>query len=489
MTSPVANPNPRLDSPEVIEFMKAVANGYKATGQKHDVSGAPTTTGFAHGPGGTFSFPGVDRTVLSTLVGTRPGVLSQIPTRLSQFVHPVYQVLTGVEEGGGAFPTDECSDPGFTPGSTKAGLLTSVFGHYRFSTQVFNVTRFGELNDRADPVDLQLLGDPMGENPFGPLTDPSTPAGVLQNEATKRLWELAIRAHRRLSQDIWTGQPSADDFRPMTGLETIINTGKVDAETGAALPSVDPQITDFDYTRIDEEPDEIVDAIVYEMRFTNDLAARTGVNQRGALFMREELFYELTKVWPCAYMTDNCVIDQAGGHRQTVDASDQIQMRDDMRRGRFLLVDGQQIPVIFDDGITEETDAESEVTDDCFASDIYWMPLGVNGFATLFMDAFDMGNEHISALLGQMPNANLQVSGNRYWLMHQNQEWTCVELGWDGRFRVVQRAPWLSWRIQNVQYCPRKHIRTPYPGDDNYVDGGVVERTAPDLESEYEPES
>jgi hypothetical protein len=63
-----------------------------------------------------------------------------------------------------------------------------------------------------------------------------------------------------------------------------------------------------------------------------------------------------------------------------VDAEAQVKLRDDMRgnmddrTGQYLMIDGQQVPVVLDDAITE-----TEVGSGVFSSSIYFVPLTVLG--------------------------------------------------------------------------------------------------------------
>lgn len=80
-------------------------------GYKHDASGVPTTPGYAHGPGGLLTYPGVDPAVYSTIIGTLPGMLAELPTRGSNYTNPLYEVITGVYAGTGDEKTAVCDDP------------------------------------------------------------------------------------------------------------------------------------------------------------------------------------------------------------------------------------------------------------------------------------------------------------------------------------------------------------------------------------------
>lgn len=463
----------------------------KSTGYKHDAPGTPASTGYLHGPGGVLSYPGVDPDVFHTIVGPLPGILSQIPTRPTLFTNPTYEILTGITAGSGSEPAAVCDDAP-VGGTLKAGIISAPFGYYQRRTREIQLARLGQRNDRADPVDLRLVGRPLQGSPFAGAMA-SQPADLLTNEMSTVMYERAIEWHRLLSRQIWTGNPTNNTppgYLEMAGLQALVNTGYVDAINNQALPSVDSDVKDFGHARIDTNPgrSDIVDAITYTIRTRQDMARRMGVDPvRFSIAMRETLFYELTKVWPCSYMTNICAEDGTDTNfRFNIDQGDQIRMRDDMRSGRYLLVDGVRYDVVFDDGIPEDTNTTNgNVTSGCFASDIYILPMSImGGRATLYLEHFDYGsgNPAVQDALGNMVLGT--VSGNGAFVDFLKQTYGCVQ--WQGEIqpRLVLRTPWLAGRIQNVQYCPLQQTRQPYPDDPYFVDGGNTTRPGP---SHYYP--
>ena len=137
-------------------------------------------------------------------------------------------------------------------------------------------------------------------------------------------------------------------------------------------------IKDFNYGLVDEVANgtDIVKVLTYMNRFLRHNATRMNFDPTTwAITMRPELFFEITAVWPCSYLTYRRIF---------WDAIDQINLRDTMRGGSYLLIDGIQVPVIQDDGITEETDADNvNILAGQFASDIYFIPLTIRGGQTV----------------------------------------------------------------------------------------------------------
>lgn len=457
-------------------------------GFKHNASGTPQDTGYTHGPGGNLSFPGVDPAVFHTVVGNR-GILGQIPAMPSRFTNPTFQVLTGVKDITGSEKSAVC-DNAPTAGLMKTGMLASVFGRYERATPELEINRLGQHNDRADPMDLALVGSPIDQGgPFaqGPRS-PATPADLFINEVARKMWELNVAFHRQLSQQLWVGSPAnnavAGGYKEWTGLDLLINTGHTDAETGISLPSVDADLMSFAYQSVNAAGSALVNALSYQYMTRRDLAERTGVMPvRWVFAMLPALFWEVTSVWPCAYLTYRCQTTVGGNERVVIDAQDQVRFRDEMRAGRYLLLNGERIEVVLDDGIAMDTNTtNANVTSGCFASDIYLIPMSVaGGRASLYSEYFDYGNPSIDSLFGTGMVLGQQQGAFLIWPRQLNQ---CIVFQAKIEPRLVLRTPWLAARLQHVQWCPTEMARQPFPNQPYWINGGKVSRPGPSF---YEP--
>jgi len=454
-------------------------------GYKHDASGTPTA-GYLHGPGGVLSWPGVDQSVFHTVVGNR-GILGQIPTKSSVFENPTFEVLTGVQADSGSEKSGVCDNAPYG-GLKKVCMLTSVFGRYERATREIEINRIGRRNDRADPMDLTLIGSPIHQTGIfatGPQS-PAAPADLLTREVSNLFWERNISMHRLLSQQLWAGNPAnnaaAGGYKEMTGFQVLIATGHIDALTQQACPSIDSDVKNFGYQRIDVAGGgtAIVTALTAMYHYVKDLAERTGVLPvRWVFAMRPQLFYELTNVWPCSYLTYRCQL--AGNQQLTIDGAEQIRMRDELRAGKFLMVDGERIEVVVDDGIPELDGNSSggNFPAGCFASDIYLLPMSViGGQASTYLEYFDQSNEQIAGIMGDRLVLGRTEGAFLTWPRQTNQ---CVVWQTKVEPRLVVRTPWLAGRLQNVVYCPAQHEREPFPTDPYFVDGGLTTRPGPSL--------
>ena len=218
----------------LAEAMRDIAS--KELGYKHDASGTPIAVGYSHGPGGLLTFPGVDPQMFHTTMGNL-SMLGQIPTRSSPYTDPTYYTLTGVQGDTGAEKDDVCDDAP-TAGLLKACLTTAPFGRYERSTGELELNRLGQRNDRADPMDLSLVGSPIhGSGIFASgAQNPDVPGDAFVNELSRKLWERNVSFHRLLSQQLWIGDPANNSAgggsKELTSFSQLVNTGYVDAETG-----------------------------------------------------------------------------------------------------------------------------------------------------------------------------------------------------------------------------------------------------------------
>ena len=449
-------------------------------GRKHDATGTPTTA-YLHGPGGLLTFPGVDPVLFHTIMGGR-SMLGMLPASPSVEMNPTYYTLTGVQADVGTEKDGLC-DNAPVGGMLKACLTTSVFGRYERATRELELNRLGQVVDRADPMDLNLVGSPIAEgNPVfgaGPQS-PSTPGDILNNEVARVFWERNISFWRLLAQQAWTGNPvnntPGGGYREMTSFPTLINTGYVDAETGQTCPSLDSDVKDHNYGRIDQNCDGIVNEIGALYYHVKDIADRTGMMPvRWVLAMRPQLFFELTKCWPCSYLFDRC---QATGQEQVVVMGEEnVRMRDEMRAGKYLLIDGERIQVVLDDGIPEWSNTtNANVPSGCFSSDIFLIPMSVvGGRSVTFLQYFQYANPAVTDALGRMILGAVE-GAFLTWPRQTNQ---CIV--WQSKIepRLVLRTPWLAGRLNNVVYCPLQHTRDTFPEDPYHVDGVRTSRPGP----------
>jgi hypothetical protein len=445
--------------------------------QKHDVSGSLATAyygpGFMHGPNGLLTFPGIEPDVYSTMTTARGDLMGEIPWRANRSMYPMYEILTSMSGDSGTEKTAVC-DPPKIGGLIAAGKITAPFGRVTRGTRPIDIVRLGQMVDRSDPMDLRLMNAPgVSYNAMG--ITPNTPS--LVNEMQNAEFSKSVSLAQSIATQLFSGSPAnntGEGYMEFKGLQVLVNTGYRDAETGNTLPTVDSLVYDMNHLDIDglisatnqTNVATLMDTMRVMLRELMSRADLMGLSPvRWQIVMRENLFYALTAVWPCNYLAGGCVTDSTTGRVININASDTINMRDGMRREKYLIIDGVRWQVGFD-RTPEETGNNSggNFPRGCFESDIYIVPMSAQGRATLYGEYFPFDNPQIQAALA-IPGVIGAASNNGQFLTIVNQTRTCITLETTFMGRLVLRTPWLAGRLSNIVYCPAIHGYDSFPDD------------------------
>jgi hypothetical protein len=157
-----------------------------------------------------------------------------------------------------------------------------------------------------------------------------------------------------------------------------------------------------------------------------------------------------------------------------VDATDMTAVRDAMRSGMYIDIEGVRYPVITDTGIYEMTPADNaNILPGQYASSIYAIPLTIQGgFPVTYMEYLDFRQAQA--------DVNLLHNTQTFWWTDQGfyswaVEWIkwCYKLALKTEDRVVLRTPQLAGRLDAVRYSPLQHEADSNPGSSYFRDGGV----------------
>lgn len=464
---------------------------------KHTVPSGTPSTPYSHGPGGLFGVAGIERDIFHTRL-SGSGLAWRLPFSPSVITDPYFAYITGFTDPDESNPDGVCDYPPYA-GNMKTCIQTAPFGRYSYRTRELEINRVGQLINRGEFDDLRVLNDPivgeLGKSIFPGISGSSQiSAGA---EVLHRWLEMGVKFVNKLGRQIYTGTPANNTggggYKEFMGLDILIGTNKVDALTDTDCPSLASDIKDFNYTKVDAtnaDPD-IVEVITTMYRYVKHTASYTGLMPvKWVLVMRESLFFELTDVWPCRYLSYRCQswrdtggIDPTGSY----DSAEAIRMRDAMRNGNYLLIDGAQIEVIIDDFIVEESSNDTNKIDvGCFASDIYLVPMTVmGGTQVTYWQHYDYRSGTMQAVRDGNLGQYYWTDGGVYlWHVLPPVMWCNV---WAAKVepRIILKTPHIAGRLTNVQYCPLQHTRDVHPDDDYFVDGGVQGRDAPSLWSDW----
>ena len=483
-------PNFRVDGTvDPIKLATAIAEVMVKNGGSQLIkkaTGAPVGP-YVHGPGGLFGVRGLERGVISTHTQIEGNLGSMIPIRPSHDTNPLFPYITGfvrsdTQEKDGVCDTPEEAAP------FKTCIQTTVFGRKEFKTRELEVNRLGQRINRGEFMDLQLENSPLVNTMGGLMRDffglNNQQAALAGNDVVMRMVEVGVAFQRWFCPQVYTGNPANSSagggYKEFPGLDLLISTTKIDTLTGQACPSLYSDIKSFGYRQVSSTTDpDIVRTLTTMIRILTRKAVQQGLAPvQLAIVMREPLFYELTRVWPCQYNTDSCIGSASNGLTGGINMINdfQVTMRDAMRNGMYLLIDGRQIPVIVDDCIMEENAADNQnIPAGGFASDIYIVPLSARGgtIKTLYWEYFNFnGSNAAIPSTASLPKYFWSDNGVFLWTMLTPHVW-CIDLAVKVEPRIILRTPQLAGRLTDVVYVPLQHTDDPLPSQDYHVNGGV----------------
>jgi hypothetical protein len=452
------------------------------------------TTGLGiapHGYNALFNNFGIEPGVITTYIGPKgieQALESMGHVQKSQLLNPVFEILTGQTASSGDEPTTPCDENVPIPGDLKVCNQTWPFGEFTMKTKPIRIDNAGELINRSEILDLRLLNNPFGD---ANAIVPTGSQNLFRNKLTKAVVELTNDFKRRYARLVWTGSPvntaaSTGGYLEYNGFERLVNDSYQDVFTTLPCSAANSMIVSFPSAIMQNNAAGYVQAMVETYRAQKYLADQLMIGDVDFAFvMRYQAFLSFTAVWPCAYETYRCYTAAPGGNSVVIDTStaDNNRLRDDMRSGHFLLIDGERVPVIID-----TTMAETNIGNGNFQSDVYLLPLksATLGGQLLYMDYFDyngpFGMGDILKWLGPQDEYRVSPDG-RYAIHFLGGTSFCKQVEIRTRKRIILRAPFLAARIEDAQYAVYAHEREWQPGTSFYEDGGATSFAGPSYES------
>lgn len=445
---------------------------------------------YLHGPGGLFGVRGLSQDVISTHTQITGSLGETLPIQGSNETNPLFPYITGFIRSDTQEKNGICDNPE-EAGSMKTCIQTTVFGRKEFKTREFEVNAIGRVINRGEFTDLNVVNSPLVnpmsglmQNFFGLNQQNSILAG---QEVVSRLVEVAVAFQRWYCPTVYSGNPANNSagggYKEFMGLDLLIGTGKIDALTGTTCPSLDSDVKSFGYRNISSTTDPDISRTLSTMMYILETRARQNnlAPVTFALVMRSQLFYELTRYWPQQYNTDAATLSQAGLDNLYLA---NVQMRDAMRIGQYLIINSKQYSVILDDCIPEENKADAAALGiGGFASDIYIVPLTARGgtMRTMYWEYFNY-SQNVLPQLSSLPSYFWSDNGAFLWVMESPKVW-CVDVAAKTEPRLILRTPQLAGRLTDVQYVPLQHTNDPLPSQDYHQNGGV--RTGRPFPSPY----
>ena len=337
----------------------------------------------------------------------------------------------------------------------------------------------GQRRNYAD-VPVEILN--MGPRPNNFFPDVMYRLDDTRSEFRHQLFKVGVSLERQTEQVLIQGTAGTANnayigwFTQFGGLSGQVATGKTDSVTSIVCPALDSTVvswnTNIDGTIADGSSRDIVEVTSDMVRGKWVTADRLGFGRSSitwAFLMRYETFASLVDAWACNYATYKCAGVQYSENNRDAFAVNQLRLQ--MMNGQYLLVDGIQVPVIFTEGIPQET-----LGNNYYKADIFFGALNWSGMPLARLEYFPMDNGYVSEYFNAFGIKTVDSLNNGLFLVGHRDTGLCLEWHFQARMRLVLETAFLWGRIDDVWYRFYDPIRNALPGASNYYDGGLTHR-------------
>lgn len=426
--------------------------------------------------GGAFSSPGVRPTRFNAV--QRPRSLARmLKPKVSEYNQEILEIMTEVTSGSGTNATGFCDNPP-SVGNALTCKQTFLFSEWYKKLQLNSIPQLGQLRNRAE-VPGQILNTGPQDNPLIP--DLMYRIMDTRSQLQYELYLLGMDKARTLEYVLVQGDSSKSSvnaangwIKEFDGIDKQIKTGHADP-TGRLCAALDSMVTNFSNNLIGNtvgggDPRTITQLLSDQYYAAQDRADRTGMgNIVVGFLMRKEMFRALTDVYANTYATSRFQTNTlTAGTPQTQDALHTNDLRLEMLKGNFLLIEGQPVPVVFSDGI-----AIGGVAANTYAADIYLVAWSWEGMPLVNLEFFDMANPYQLEYVGFVNADDQRVLNNGMYRVGYRSTGLCKEYHFADRMRLILETPFLCGRIDNVTFTYYAQTRDANPGSSFYVGGGV----------------
>lgn len=422
--------------------------------QKHDVVGTSPNAQVPHGLwydqniGGLFTRPGAEPGMYSTTVmPSNLAFLSRLFRGVTNIVNPEYDVLSGFKDLTGTAADSFCH-PGMKAGNAKLCTLRSAFGEFKIETDQESVIKAGGRVNRAD-LDRNLVNMlpmiPLLPDVIGRARNLNSPLGLA-------MVKTAVAIIREWTRVLFTGNygtKSRAFISEFNGFDQLLIENPTDV-TGATCAAASSVVFNWNNTDVagSVNGDDLVTVLSGIMHLLEGLSGDTELPATWDILVDRDLFWLITAMWPCSYLTNGCAVTTDGGERLNVGAAEQIAMRDEMRRGSFLWINGKR------QSVATFTSIARTAVGAGFSSPLYIVPMTAMGEQVTFLEAFDENNPGIREMLTEFAGLGMEIkpmSGGLWAHTYRRSDY-CIEHMFAAQPRLICRTPWLGARIEAINY-------------------------------------
>lgn len=427
--------------------------------------------------GGLFSAPGVRPDRFSALPRVRT-LASLLRPQSSDIYNEILSIVTGATAGSGSNPSSYCGDAPLA-GALKQCEQQYKYGKYYSRTNLNSVNDIGYLRNRAD-IPGVILNSAPEDNPLIPdimwrITD-------TRSQLQYELFMQGVQLERALEPVMILGDPSKNNTQTeigfiseFKGLDLQIKTGYTDT-SGVTCPAADSIVINFAGATIGGTigggDGRTITTTISDLWYAiQDRAQQVGMAEglELAFVMRKEEFRVLTDYYANTYATSRFQASTLTAGSPVIQiATEANDIRLEMLRGQYLLVEGIPVPVIFSDGIPLEGQGNN-----VYQADMYLVPIAWKGLRLLKFEYFNLGNQYITEWNGFINPDKRRVLNNGFYAMGYQSTGFCDQFLFASTMRLILETPFLAGRIDNVNFTYLAQTRNAIPGQSLYVNGGT----------------
>lgn len=424
------------------DLMAALAKAMQPHLQK--ASGTPDFAMDIYAAGGLFGVCGANDTLINAMVGPL-GVERILRWMPSIDDSPIYDALVYV---------------GTTTHEQSSGCADCGKPILKECTQTYC---WGRVCQQTNEAQADTLGMRMNQGVprmalFGDIKDAGGNTIIARgSQITDRFTlDLAAAAYNLrldMAQLNITGNPANNTggrFQP-SGLQLIVNTGKVDVLTNTACNALDSVLLDYGSATVGaaNSPSIVayITALVHSIQYRLQGA---GFSQDGAdvfIVMHPTAWECVSRAWACEY----AFVCQTGG--SSVASMEETTRRYERYVSTMRLpIDGRDYPVVLDTQIPVTSDGARR------CSDIYVLTTAVDGQTILWGEYQDFANTFgkVSAWFRATFGASMigVSDGGRFMWAPTTSGGFCFDARVLAKWRLVSLMPWTSGRVMNVCCSP-----------------------------------
>lgn len=418
-----------------------------------------------------------DGTVRPDMYSTVPKVsrfMQVIPMKPSRVENELYEILTGQTASTGSNPSSTCDPNAPQDGNLKVCRQTIPYGQFWKSTKPFNVANAAFRKNYADNdrriVNPEVL---MDANPLVP--DVMSAAGNINSPLGKNLIEFGYGTSKDFAYVHINGNSSKNNTQTRLGfiaehegLLRLIKTGHTDSVSGDACAAADSLVIDYNDVELGAGFVQTLSDAYRTQRMTGEIVGMADFI--GAFVVHPYLKYPLIDIWACNYHTARCEPSDSNG--RVINTETVTRLREDMTRGNYLLIDGEEVPLLYDAAMP----ITQNQTTGKFTGGLLYVPLSWAGRDLLYMQYLPANVDWVSDFVNDGFN-QFRVMNNGLYISVYYREGTCYRHLFAAHTRLILDAPFLALRIDDIVFTSTTKFRTPFTTDPYYVDGGVYLRS------------